>query len=91
MSFINVKNNKKYRAEFIVVNNGTPILGAKAAQQMKLLEVKYQNIAAVEETTTMQTENIQSPIPSNTPAVNGRSSLNLQDVLNNMVMSLRNI
>ena len=48
LELLNPKNNKTYRAEFIVVKgNATPLLGSKAAQQMQLLKVQYENILAV--------------------------------------------
>ena len=60
LRFINVKNGKKYRTEFVVVTSGTPLLGAKAAQVMKLLEVQHQNIALVEDD-RKTTEEIKQP------------------------------
>ncbi|XP_028415809.1 uncharacterized protein K02A2.6-like [Dendronephthya gigantea] len=48
VSFRNLKNSKKYRAEFVIIEgNYTPIIGAKAAQQMNLIVVQKQNILHV--------------------------------------------
>ena len=60
LRFFNVKNGKKYRTEFVVVTNGTPLLGAKAAQVMKRLEVQHQNIALIEDD-AKTTEEIKQP------------------------------
>ena len=44
----NPKTRKKYNAEFVVVDGKyTPIIGARAAQQMGLLEVQHHNIQLV--------------------------------------------
>ena len=48
VSFRNAKNNKKYRAEFVIVDGDyTPIIGARAAQQMRLIVVNNENIPQV--------------------------------------------
>ena len=46
----NMKNEKKYTVPFLVVKgeNFIPLIGSKAAQQMKLITVNYKNIAAVQ-------------------------------------------
>lgn len=45
----NPKNRKKYDIEFVVVEQDSmPLLGAETAQAMKLIEVKYENIAVVQ-------------------------------------------
>ena len=45
---LNPKNNMKYKAEFIVVNEDTtPLLGSTTVQEMNFIEVKYENIAVV--------------------------------------------
>ena len=45
----NTKNNKKYRVNFIVVQEGwlTPLLSGKAAEQMKLITVHYDNFESI--------------------------------------------
>ena len=51
VSFRNAKNNKKYRAEFVIVDGDyTPIIGARAAQQMRLIVVNNENILQVNPT-----------------------------------------
>ena len=41
----NLQNMKKYTAEFVVVNeNLIPLIGAKTAQQMKLITVNVDNV-----------------------------------------------
>ena len=48
--FVNPKNNKSYRAEFVIVDGEfTPLLGARASQQLKLITVMKENISVVEE------------------------------------------
>ena len=48
ISFRNAKNNKKYRAEFVIVDGDyTPIIGASAAQKMELIVVQKHNILQV--------------------------------------------
>ena len=45
---VNPKNGKKYKVHFILVDeHAVPILGSRAAQQMTLVKVQYENIAAV--------------------------------------------
>ena len=46
----NMKNEKKYTVPFLVVKgeNFIPLIGSKAAQQMNLITVNYENIAAVQ-------------------------------------------
>ena len=46
---INLKNQKKYNVDFVVVQDEgvTPILGSKAAQQMGMIKVHHENIAHV--------------------------------------------
>lgn len=47
LKLVNPKNGKKYRAEFVIVDNdiAIPLLGSKAVQQMGLIEVRHENIA----------------------------------------------
>ena len=46
---LNPKLNEEHEADFVVINEAcTPLLGSKTVQQMKLVEVHYENIAAVE-------------------------------------------
>jgi hypothetical protein len=46
---VNPKNNRKYRVNFVIVDGiNTPLLGARAVLQMKLLTVNYENILKVE-------------------------------------------
>ena len=46
---VNPKNGKKYSVEIIVVRGScTPLLGAKASQQMRLLYINRNNILVVE-------------------------------------------
>ena len=53
ISFRNAKNNKKYRAEFVIVDGDyTPIIGASAAQKMDLIVVQRHNILEVTSKTT---------------------------------------
>ncbi|CAC5404988.1 unnamed protein product [Mytilus coruscus] len=49
LKLVNPKNNDKFKAEFVVVKNGTltPLLGSKAVQAMNLATVNYENIKAV--------------------------------------------
>ena len=46
----NVKNGKKYLVPFVVVDSDSirPLLGSTTAQQMKLIEVRYENIQQVQ-------------------------------------------
>lgn len=47
LKLVNPENGKKYRAEFVIVDNdiAIPLLGSKAVQQMGLIEVRHENIA----------------------------------------------
>ena len=48
VSLRNPKTRKKYNVEFVVVDgNYTPLIGARAAQQMGLLVVQHHNIQLV--------------------------------------------
>ena len=49
VNLLNPKVNKEYKAEFVVVNTCTLLLGSKTVQQMNLVEVRYENIAVVQE------------------------------------------
>ena len=52
----NLKNHRKYEVEFVVVDQDcVPLIGSQTAQLMKLIKVKYENIAIVQGT------NDQSP------------------------------
>ena len=45
----NPKTHKKYNVEFVVVDKDcVPLIGAQTAQYMKLIKVKYENIAVVQ-------------------------------------------
>ena len=62
--FKNPKNNKKYRGDFVVVKgNCIPLLGSRASQQMKLIEVHYENIMILEDQLTIDNS---SPIAKST-------------------------
>ena len=56
----NPKNNKKYLVNFVVIRGQaqSPLLGARTAQQMKLIEIKYNNIVVVR----ANTHTIQSSV-----------------------------
>jgi len=50
ISLRNPKNKKKYRAEFVIIDEDyTPLLGSSAAQQMGLITVQQENILQVKE------------------------------------------
>ncbi|CAI5678464.1 unnamed protein product [Oreochromis niloticus] len=50
----NPRNNKKYRVEFQVVEEDckTPLLGRTASEAMKLIQVRYDNICALDSSVT---------------------------------------
>jgi len=49
---LNPKLKEEHEADFVVINEAcTPLLGSKTVQQMKLVEVHYENIASVEKET----------------------------------------
>ena len=53
----NPKNRKKYSVEFVVVNeNFTPLIGAQAAQHMKLITVNNENFVTTSPPCTKQAE-----------------------------------
>ena len=53
----NPKNRKKYSVEFVVVNeNLTPLIGAQAAQHMKLITVNNENFVTTSPPCTKQAE-----------------------------------
>ncbi|KAJ8036532.1 hypothetical protein HOLleu_20538 [Holothuria leucospilota] len=47
LKLVNPRNNKKYGAEFVIVegDQAIPLLGSRAVQQMGLIEVKHESIA----------------------------------------------
>ena len=50
--FLNCIPSSQCEADFVVINEAcTPLLGSKTVQQTKLVEVHYENIAAVEKET----------------------------------------
>ena len=50
ISLRNLKNHKKYRGSFVVVEGVTSsIIGARSVQQMGLIEIKYDKIRAMED------------------------------------------
>ena len=52
----NPRTRKKYNAEFVVVDgNYTPLIGARAVQQMGLLVVQHHNIQLVNNNETLTT------------------------------------
>ena len=64
LKMINPRNHKKYKAEFVVIDNNecNPIIGINAAQQMDLLTIRHENIyfssEACEMNETLTEENI---------------------------------
>ncbi|XP_023815343.1 uncharacterized protein K02A2.6-like isoform X2 [Oryzias latipes] len=54
VKMVNPKNNKKYKVEFQVVGEDckTPLLGGSASEAMKLIQVKYDNIYALDSSVT---------------------------------------
>ena len=47
----NPKNQRKYRVQFVVIDeNYTPLLGSASAQEMELIAVQHENILNVNET-----------------------------------------
>ena len=47
----NPKNQKKYRVQFVVIDEDyTPLLGSTSAQKMGLITVQHENILNVNET-----------------------------------------
>ena len=49
---LNPKLNEEHKADLVVINEAcTPLLGPKTVQQMKLVEVHYENIASVQKET----------------------------------------
>ena len=77
---VNPKNSKRYRGEFVIVpNRRVPLLGSRAAQQMKFLKVLHENILAVEGDSVgpLQAGPRLTPLPGGT--VN--SGLTREDIL----------
>ena len=61
VSLRNPKTRKKYSAEFVVVDgNYTPLIGARAAQQMGLLVVQHHNIQLVSDNEAFTTSQSSS-------------------------------
>ena len=62
LKLVNPKNNEKFRAEFVVIKDGTltPSLGNKAVQAMSLLTINYENIKAAMSLLTINYENIKA-------------------------------
>ncbi|PIK38272.1 GagPol [Apostichopus japonicus] len=51
VKLVNPRNNKKYKAEFVILDGEcTPLLGSKAVQYMNLVKVQYDNIYTVQKT-----------------------------------------
>ncbi len=61
----NPKTRKKYVANFVVVSQGKPLLGARAAQQMGLIQIMHENILAIEKRkkTPLTIEKIMEEFP----------------------------
>jgi hypothetical protein len=61
---LNVKNNKKYSVEFIVVEDDLmPLLGAKASLQMNLITVKADNFKCINACTALSDPIVSAGIP----------------------------
>ena len=72
--FKNPKNNKKYRGDFVVVKgNCIPLLGSRASQQMKLIEVHYENIMILEDQLTVDSSQAHSEVNIDDKAVNDQT------------------
>ena len=72
--FKNPKNNKKYRGDFVVVKgNCIPLLGSRASQQMKLIEVHYENIMILEDQLTVDNSQAHSEVNIDDKAVNDQT------------------
>ena len=72
--FKNPKNNKKYRGEFVVVKgNCIPLLGSRASQQMKLIEVHYENIMILEDQLIVDSSQAHSEVNIDDKAVNDQT------------------
>ena len=72
--FRNPKNNKKYRGDFVVVKgNCIPLLGSRASQQMKLIEVHYENIMILEDQLTVDNSQAHSEVNIDDKAVNDQT------------------
>ena len=50
INLVNPKVDEECEAQFVVVNkDSTPLLGSKTVQEMKLIELRYENISLVQE------------------------------------------
>ena len=56
LSMRNPKNRKKYKAEFVVVKDYTPLMGSQASQQMNLIKMQHENILQVYEQSEVSNE-----------------------------------
>lgn len=55
-TIINPKNNKSYSVEFVVMkNDAEPVIGLKAAQQMRLIEIREKNFEHINNLTNSAT------------------------------------
>ena len=60
----NPKNSQKYRTEFIVVEGkAVPIIGSKTAQKMQLIEIRHDNIAALDSNQGLTKEDLKTKFP----------------------------
>ena len=50
---VNPRNGKKYRMDFIVLEDGIPIIGSRAAQQMGLITICKENVMKVDDNETV--------------------------------------
>ena len=72
--FKNLKNNKKYQGDFVVAKgNCIPLLGSRASQQMKLIEVHYENIMILEDQLTVDNSQAHSEVNIDDKAVNDQT------------------
>ena len=96
LKLINPKNKQKYKAEFMVVEDPslTPILGSAAVQQMKLLEVKYDNICAIEKPSLLTVERLTTEykdVFSSTGKLAGQYHIDLDETVKPVVHPPRKV
>ncbi|XP_064637858.1 uncharacterized protein K02A2.6-like [Lineus longissimus] len=64
LKLTNPKTLKKHRTEFVVVGRkAQPIIGARTAQRMKLIEVRHDNIAAIDSSHGLTKEDLRKRFP----------------------------
>ena len=92
-NIVNPRNNKKYNVEFVVVNNEyTPLLGLKASEHMKLVDIRDDNFERVLLTQSTDILDSFSDVMTNKLGkFSGKQHLNVDENIQPVVMPNRRV